>query len=495
MLTRLKVNGFKNLVDVDVRFGPFTCIAGVNGVGKSNLFDAIRFLSELARGPNDGGLSSAAASVRRSGEASPRPRDLFTRSGEYRADVMRFEAEMIIPASGVSPLYLEVKASSTLLRYILELRLGERYGLEIVREELHSLSRDEIEDALKFGASNEWRKSALVHNKSDFSYIEMLLNSTEPLVVLRRETGTHDDLGEDKDISSPASQLPRTMLSSQALMHEAPTVYLAQQEILSWRTLSLEPAAIRKPDGFDAPHRIGDDGSHVAATLYRACAESHKHGGDPSQVKQRISNRMLHLLGEVMSVDVDRDEKRELYTVIVRDRDKTEYPSSALSEGTLRFLALSVLLEDGDSGLLCLEEPENGIHPRKTKEMLDVLEDIALDTDFPVDRDNPLRQVIVNTHSPLLVQCVHEADLLFAERHQVIVDGHRLNSVAFRPLSETWRAKSDTTRRPVSPGIVLEHIGHSFANFAVEEESPAYGRSRRVFEREDFRHYLSTQDS
>jgi len=26
MLTRLRVKGFKNLVDVEVRFGPFTCI-------------------------------------------------------------------------------------------------------------------------------------------------------------------------------------------------------------------------------------------------------------------------------------------------------------------------------------------------------------------------------------------------------------------------------------------------------------------------------------
>ena len=51
MIIRLKANGFKNLVDVDVRFGPFTCIAGVNGVGKSNLFDAIRFLSALASQP------------------------------------------------------------------------------------------------------------------------------------------------------------------------------------------------------------------------------------------------------------------------------------------------------------------------------------------------------------------------------------------------------------------------------------------------------------
>jgi hypothetical protein len=26
MLTRLKVSGFKNLVDVDIRLGPFTCV-------------------------------------------------------------------------------------------------------------------------------------------------------------------------------------------------------------------------------------------------------------------------------------------------------------------------------------------------------------------------------------------------------------------------------------------------------------------------------------
>ena len=60
MLTRLQIKGFKNLVDVDVRFGPFTCAAGCNGVGKSNLFDAICFLGSLARMP----LLEAAQSVR-----------------------------------------------------------------------------------------------------------------------------------------------------------------------------------------------------------------------------------------------------------------------------------------------------------------------------------------------------------------------------------------------------------------------------------------------
>ncbi len=60
MITRLKVSGFKNLANVDIRFGAFTCIAGVNAVGKSNLFDAVKFLSDLSDRP----LIDAAMSVR-----------------------------------------------------------------------------------------------------------------------------------------------------------------------------------------------------------------------------------------------------------------------------------------------------------------------------------------------------------------------------------------------------------------------------------------------
>ena len=46
--------------------------------------------------------------------------------------------------------------------------------------------------------------------------------------------------------------------------------------------------------------------------------------------------------------------------------------------GTVRFLALSVLAMDpGSSGVLCLEEPENGIHPARLPDMLALLKGIA----------------------------------------------------------------------------------------------------------------------
>ena len=112
MLTRLKVSGFKNLVDVDVHFGTFTCVAGANGVGKSNLFDAIKFLSAIADRP----LIDAALSVRDEGGRTGDVRSLFHRIGDDYASEMSFETEMIVPYEGVDDLGQKAEASITFLR-------------------------------------------------------------------------------------------------------------------------------------------------------------------------------------------------------------------------------------------------------------------------------------------------------------------------------------------------------------------------------------------
>src|SRR5271165_6594871 len=108
MLTRLRVSGFKNLVDIDISFGPFTCIAGANGVGKSNLLDAIVFLSALADRP----LIDAALSVRDQGAKTGDIRGLFHHVGDFFSKEMMFEAEMIIPERGADDLGQPAEASS-----------------------------------------------------------------------------------------------------------------------------------------------------------------------------------------------------------------------------------------------------------------------------------------------------------------------------------------------------------------------------------------------
>jgi AAA15 family ATPase/GTPase len=48
MLTRIEIDGFKTFEGFGLDLGPMQVILGPNASGKSNLFDAIRLLSNLA---------------------------------------------------------------------------------------------------------------------------------------------------------------------------------------------------------------------------------------------------------------------------------------------------------------------------------------------------------------------------------------------------------------------------------------------------------------
>src|SRR5438034_4942904 len=50
MLTKLRLERFKNFKRVELPLGPFTLLVGANASGKSNIRDAFRFLHGVARG-------------------------------------------------------------------------------------------------------------------------------------------------------------------------------------------------------------------------------------------------------------------------------------------------------------------------------------------------------------------------------------------------------------------------------------------------------------
>ncbi|MCP4701193.1 MAG: ATP-binding protein, partial [Gammaproteobacteria bacterium] len=264
--------------------------------------------------------------------------------------------------------------------------------------------------------------------------------------------------------SLQAATLPRTVVSNAS---ESPTALLARQEMRSWRLLQLEPAALRKPDEFIAPNRLGMDGSHLAKTLYHLVGaqrakysdETDKLAGE-QQVYAQTTCRLAELQDDVHHVRVERDDKQELLTIQVAGKDGTFHPARALSDGMLRFLALAVLELDTEEGLLCLEEPENGIHPRCIDTMLDLLQDIAIDTEYPADEDNPLQQVIINTHSPSVVASVPDDSLLVAELKENIdkKTGQRFNRANFACLADTWRAEAPEKTNIVNKGDLLAYL-------------------------------------
>jgi predicted ATPase len=459
MLTRLKVDGFKNLVGIDVRFGAFTCIAGVNGVGKSNLFDAIAFLSSLA----EKSLLDAALSVRDDGSHSGDLRSIFHRVGEDYAREMSFEAEMIVPPRGEDDLGQEAKAAITFLRY--KLKLGYRQddrpstgSIEILHEELTYIKRGEARKNLPFKHSRVWRDSAITGKRFGIGFISTATERGQVVIKVHQDGGS---AGRANGLL--ARTLPRTALSA-ANAAESPTALLAKREMKSWHRLQLEPSRLRMPDSFTAPTMLSSDGSHLAANLYELVksARLFPHSGDDdhgASVYSEVANRLSNLIDDVRDVSVDIDEKRELYTLMVSGRDHTKHSARSLSDGTLRFLALGILQMDPRvQGVLCLEEPENGIHPARIPSMLDLLRHIATDTNEPVSADNPLRQVIINTHSPAVVGMAPDDSVLMAEPiSQVDKNGTRFTGLAFRCLARTWRSELPDSAS-VAIGNVLSYL-------------------------------------
>lgn len=552
MLTRLKVSGFKNLVDVDVCFGPFTCVAGANGVGKSNLFDAIMFLGALADRP----LADAALSVRAEGERTSDLRQIFHRVGDEYANQVSFEAEMIVPPSGRDDLGQDAKATITFLRYSVTIAFqkddhpASRGELELIKEELTHINLHEAKEHLLFDHQAAWRKSA-VSGRRGSPFISTEQDGSRKIIKL------HQDGGPGRALSLLANQLPRTVLST-ANAAENPTALLVRREMQSWRHLMLEPSSLRRPDEFNAPTKLGADGSHLAATLYHLARsvdlQSPDHNsGFESKTKHRedllsradsasdgrmvreqiypqsnysvrppegptskksnfgreglvygqVANRLSELIDDVSEVSIDSDEKRELLTLRVTGQDGTMHPARALSDGTLRFLALAVLEMDPEAqGLLCLEEPENGIHPLRIPAMLRLLQDIAVDVELPIGPDNPLRQVIINTHSPAVVGQVLDESLLVAELRESVCAGKRFKNVCFSSLPQTWRDRAKG--RSVSRGRLMAYL-NPIADQALDLNSDtgeasllpskrSSPKSRRVIDRPDLQLCIPYQD-
>jgi predicted ATPase len=466
MLTRLKVSGFKNLMDIDISFGPFTCIAGGNGVGKSNLFDAIAFLSALADKP----ILDAARSVR----GGDGPLMLFHKVGQQWDRNMRFEAEMIIPSQGTGPLGERVKARSSYLRYSLELsnppmeRAGkvhfDREPLEIVSESLDPIPGVEV----SFDSAPAWRKSAFIGRR------------TAPLISTSgKGVGSsvrfHPEGKAGALRTWRARQLPRTLLSTADDTH--PTALLARQEMRSWRLLQLEPSALRAPDDLSEVSRLAANGAHVPSTLNRLLSGNAKKA---PAIRARIVNRLAELAEGIQDVDVELYEPRDELSLWV-SRDGTRYGAPSLSDGTLRFLALCVLEQDPEAqGLLCLEEPENGIHPERIEAMIDLLRDLAVDTSEPVGPDNPLRQVIINTHSPVVVGLVPDDSLIVASREPRVEAGRRYSTASFRWLDGTWRARAWPERHTVARGKLLSYLSSGRSPNGSDG-----GEAHRVIDRED----------
>ena len=477
MLTRLQVKGFKNLLDVDVRFGPFTCVAGWNGAGKSNLFDAIRFLSLLAQHP----IMRAAQMVRETGGRSADPRSLFTSFGDFRAPEIRLTAEMIVNRQVQDELGNTATASISTLTYEVGFRLnvdpsgGER--LELAFEQLTPTTITTAAKNVGFDISPEFRGSALIGERRGgkmggrAAFVTTENAGSEPTVRVHQE-------GHGGRLAIAPKSLKTVVGATDTT--DFPTVLAARQEMASWRTLLLEPSAMRAPSEYPGEQTIDARGANLPAAINRL----QKGEREPGRVYAELENLLAQLIDDVDQLRVRDEPQYRSLTLDVRSRGGVFHPARSLSDGTLRFLVLATLSIDPQvGGIICLEEPENGIHPDRIPVIVRLLRDIAVDPKSAIGPENPLRQVMVNTHSPDVVRQLEPDEMVYVESAEADRPGGRGRVAVVSVPAETWRSRLDGQALRLSQGRLRAYMANgeqfSFA-FPGDDDAGAARASRGV---------------
>lgn len=165
----------------------------------------------------------------------------------------------------------------------------------------------------------------------------------------------------------------------------------------------------RQPQPADLPNDfLLEDGRNLGLVLNRLMREP--------GVKDQILETMRQLYEGV--IDLHISIEGGTVQVFVQER-KIIVPATRLSDGTLRFLCLlAILCHPNPPPLVCIDEPELGLHP----DVLPVLSDLLREASQKC-------QLIVTTHSDMLVDTLTDTpeSVVVCEKHDGKTEMHRLD--------------------------------------------------------------------
>ncbi|WP_298234436.1 AAA family ATPase [uncultured Azohydromonas sp.] len=392
MLTRIEIDGFKTFENLAVDLAPFVVILGSNAAGKSNLFDAIQLLSNLATQD----VSEAIKDMR--GE----PMELFRRTPKGQATRMSFAVEVLVDPSVRDPWGSEVNLGHTRMRYEVVLELREvRPGIPrvlVASENARPILRMEDSWARALRPTRAFRSKHLKYSRK------------KPLLTTERTSAGSAIFNVHQDGKAgrtrPASAAEATVLYS-ITNAEFPHLFALREEMRNWRLLQLDPALLRRPAPATAPDLLTPDGSNLAAVLARIKLETASETR-PTGALADITAELNALIPGVNGLDASLDQTRGEYRAELTMRDGLPFSSRVVSDGTLRVLALLTLLHDPrHRGLVCFEEPENGVHPARLKQLVHGLRDMVTRPERFEETDvAPLNQLLLNSHSPVVLSAL-----------------------------------------------------------------------------------------
>ena len=393
MLTRIEIDGFKTFEGFALDLQPLTAVVGPNASGKSNLFDALRFLSLLAQ--HD--IRTAMQGLR--GE----PEELFRRTPYGTSDYMSFAVEVLLSRRGVDAYGTSYETPAQRLRYELKLGLiqtsdGAPRGIFVRDEHCRPIARKD--DRATYLHNIKLNRNARVN-----PFIE-LADTGDAILVRQDGRQKH---GRPMRIS--LKEASRTALSA-ITTAEFPHLYALREALTSIRFLEINPRAARSANDRFEDRVLKSDASNLAAVLAHL-KERTEDECRPDGVLSDIAADLASLIPSVRRLKIRDDKNERQYSFSLEFNGELAFSSRVISDGTLRLLALLTILNDPyRKGTLCFEEPENGVHEGRVPMLVDFLRGAAEISNDPAVSSF---QILLNTHSPKVMAALHNREIVAAD--------------------------------------------------------------------------------
>jgi predicted ATPase len=358
MIKRIKAKNFLSLRDVNVELRSTNVLVGPNMSGKSNLIECLKFLQEAV---NRRTVANSASALQ----------EAFSRRGGFKEVAWKGATEEQIALELAAELVKPTGRSPQSYNYEFSVRLGE-YGFPVVETERLTLD----------GAGK-----------------------TETLLDARAGKARVLQLGE----GAPRENPQNTFGLGLEMWADRPFASFEFSDFIkSWRFYHLVPTLMRESNPPSPEEHLAEHGENLSAWLLTL----QTHTEEFRRIKQACRD-VLPGLDEILFQPV------RAKTPVVTSGASSVTPESAkisigssekyfknpinlsrMSDGELAFLALMSLIlapEELAPPLLCIEEPENHLHPR----LLEIL--VKILSQRQTELGSRAFQIIITTHSPLLV--------------------------------------------------------------------------------------------
>ncbi|MCW5976874.1 MAG: AAA family ATPase [Bryobacteraceae bacterium] len=390
MIRRIHIQNYKSLRNVEVTLKPLSVLFGPNAAGKSNFIDALQLLSRIAGSRS---LKEAFEPPYRGKPMESFSFDEGGLEGLLSRDSASFRLEVDVE---ISPVVID-----SVNKEILEMRRGHGPGADggESKRPVSYIHHRQLRYRIEIGITP---KTGVLHVADE--YLAALGRDGKPKAkpqpfLERKANRIHLRMEGQSHPTYFDRYLDHAILSRPHYPPHYPHLTALRKELQSWFFYYFEPRErMRAATSVKEVRHIGLMGEELAAFLNTL---RNLDSRQFAAVEKAVHSLIPSITG--IRTEVNKIGEVELSLL----EGNVAMPARVVSEGTLRALGLLALGGVKEPpAVIGFEEPENGVHPRRIRDITKILAARA---------ESGNTQLIVTTHSPILPDHVPD-DSLFVCR-------------------------------------------------------------------------------